>query len=174
MMPAPHSGKLSKITSTPYQQKRILQQPMHRTSTTTRKKLLLSLGAKFCLQHMLPPLDIHKTLHCFDCNIRLKYIFAGSNNNKNKEVTYLPGIYYKSNMHIPTRNNNTVESCLGNLQDSLCEKVQFYKTITKHSRNITKQQLHLMKKIAHHPSITIIKTDKTLTFALLTANNCVT
>ena len=44
---------------------------------------------------MIPRFDIHKIFDCFDRNIWLKYIFDGSNDNKNKEVTYISGFYYK-------------------------------------------------------------------------------
>ena len=127
-------------------------------------KQLLGLGPKFIPKTAHPHAHISETLSAFSRDVRLKYLFAGTNPepltlNQRK-------IYLKSSFS-PDPGNSALEKRLSNFNKSIANLLTIKTKNYKRSSNLSPIQLNTIKELKKQKNIVTLLADKNLGPVLL-------
>ena len=130
--------------------------------------LLLGLGLKFCIQSRRPNnISIDNTINRFTRDIRLKYLFAGQEEeNVHQKNTFNNKLYIKSDWQ-PPQAETDIENRIDNFKEELMNIRNSINSNTKTSTNLTTIQQNLLIAVRKNNNFVILITDKNLGPAIM-------
>ena len=122
---------------------------------------------KFCIKTPYPQKNsLNKSFERFKRDIRLRYFFAGGEEEENPTNPFNPSLYIKSDWEPPVACSE-IEARINTFQKVLTSTRNAILQNTHPSTNLTPSQLYLLDWLKDHPKYIILDTDKNLGPAIM-------